>query len=50
MKEFITQSVYFGVVLTFIGYTIGRLIRKKIKFAVANPLLIRRVQRRSKIH
>ncbi len=40
MKEFITQSVYFGVVLTFIGYTIGRLIRKKIKFAVANPLLI----------
>lgn len=40
MKEFLTQSVYFGVVISFIGYEIGLLLRKKIKMALANPLLI----------
>ena len=40
MKEFITQSVYFGVVITFIGYEIGLLLQKKFKTALMNPLLI----------
>ena len=40
MKEFIAQSVYFGVVITFIGYEIGLLLKKKFKTALMNPLLI----------
>ncbi|MGN1147978.1 MAG: LrgB family protein [Lachnospiraceae bacterium] len=40
MKEFITQSVYFGVVLSFIGYEIGLLLKKKFKMALFNPLLL----------
>lgn len=40
MKEWITQSVYFGVVVTFIGYEIGLLLKKKWKTALMNPLLI----------
>lgn len=40
MKEFITQSVYFGVVITFIGYEIGLLLKKKFKMALMNPMLI----------
>lgn len=40
MKEFIVQSVYFGVVITFIGYEIGLLLKKKLKMALVNPLLV----------
>lgn len=40
MKEMLTQSVFFGVVLTLICYEIGLWIKKKTKVAVANPLLI----------
>lgn len=40
MKEFIVQSVYFGVVLTFIGFEIGLFFRKKFKTALMNPILI----------
>ena len=40
MKEFIVQSVYFGVVLTFIGFEIGLFFRKKFKTAIMNPILI----------
>lgn len=40
MKEFIIQSVYFGVVVTFIAYEIGMLLKKKFKLALMNPLLI----------
>lgn len=40
MKEFLVQSVYFGVVLTFIGYEAGLLLQKKLKTALCNPLLI----------
>lgn len=40
MKEFITQSVYFGVVISFIGYEIGLFLKKKWKMALFNPLLI----------
>lgn len=40
MKEFIIQSVYFGVVVTFIAYETGMLLKKKFKLALMNPLLI----------
>lgn len=40
MKEFLTQSVYFGLVISFIGYEIGLLLKKKFKTALMNPLLI----------
>ena len=40
MKEMLTGSVYFGVVLTLICFEIGLLIKKKVKLSIANPLLI----------
>ena len=40
MREVLTNSVYFGVVLTLICYEIGLVIKKKTGFALANPLLI----------
>ncbi len=40
MKEFVSQSVYFGVVISFIGYEIGLFMKKKWKMALLNPLLI----------
>lgn len=36
----LTGSVYFGVVLTLICYEIGLVIKRKTKWALANPLLI----------
>jgi len=40
MKELLTGSLFFGVVLTLIAYEIGLIIRKKLKLAILNPLLI----------
>lgn len=40
MKEMLTNSVFFGVVLTLICYEIGLIIKRKTKWALANPLLI----------
>ena len=40
MKEMLTGSVYFGVVLTLICYEIGLVIKRKTKLSLANPLLI----------
>jgi predicted murein hydrolase (TIGR00659 family) len=40
MKEMITGSVYFGVVLTLICFEIGLVVKRKVKFNIANPLLI----------
>ncbi len=40
MKEMLTGSVYFGVVLTLICYEIGLVIKRKTKWSLANPLLI----------
>lgn len=40
MKEALTQSVFFGMVLSLLCYEIGSWIKKKTKFALANPLLI----------
>ncbi|MBE5869166.1 MAG: LrgB family protein [Lachnospiraceae bacterium] len=40
MKEFLSGSLFLGVVLTFAAYEIGLLIKKKLKLAILNPLLL----------
>ena len=40
MKGTILTSTYFGVLLTFAAFEIGRLVKKKVKFPLANPLLV----------
>ncbi len=40
MREFLTDSVYFGVVISLLCYQIGLWVKKKTNFALANPLLI----------
>lgn len=40
IKEVICNSVYFGVVISILGYVIGLAIRKKFKKGFLNPLLI----------
>lgn len=40
MKEVLTQSVFFGVVISLLCYQVGMWVKKKTKIAIANPLLI----------
>lgn len=40
MKEILTESLYFGVVISLLCYQIGLWVKKKTNFALANPLLI----------
>lgn len=40
MREMLTQSVFFGVVLSLLCYQIGLWVKKKTKLAIANPVLI----------
>lgn len=40
MKEMISNSVFFGVAVSIIGYEIGMLLKKKLKTPLMNPLLI----------
>lgn len=40
MSDFIQSSVYFGLTLTFATYGIGMLLKKKLKSAIFNPILI----------
>ncbi len=40
MKAFFTDSVYFGVVLSLAAYEIGRLLQRRFRLALFNPLLI----------
>lgn len=40
MREFIENSVFFGVMITFLSYGIGMIMKKKIKSAICNPLLV----------
>lgn len=40
MNELLSQTAFFGVVISLITYEIGLWIKKKTKFALANPLLI----------
>lgn len=40
MKEFLSESVVFGAVLSLAAYEIGLLMKRKFKLAILNPLLI----------
>lgn len=40
MKEALTQSVFFGIALTLLCYQVGLWVKKKVKAAIANPLLV----------
>lgn len=40
MKEAITQSVFFGVVISLICYQAALWVKRRVKLAAANPLLI----------
>ena len=40
IKDFLTQSIYFGVGLSVFAYLAGVFIKRKTKTALANPLLI----------
>lgn len=39
MKEALSQSVFFGVILSLLSYQAGMWLQKKTKWAIANPLL-----------
>lgn len=40
MKEMLSNSVFFGVMVSILAYELGMLLKKKLKLAVCNPLLI----------
>lgn len=40
MNEVLSRSVFFGMFLTLACYEIGLLVKRKVKLAIANPLLI----------
>lgn len=40
MREFLTESVYFGAVLTLAAFEIGKHLKKKYRLGVLNPILI----------
>ena len=40
MSEFLSQSAYFGVLISLAAYGLGALLRKKFKSPLFNPLLI----------
>lgn len=40
MSEFLSQSAYFGVLISILGYELGALLRKRFKSPLISPLLI----------
>lgn len=40
MSEFMQDSVFWGVALSFVAYGIGMLLQRKFRLAIFNPLLI----------
>ena len=40
MNELVLSSTTFGVVISFLCYTVGFALKKKFKIAIFNPLLI----------
>ena len=40
MKDFLTESTYFGVVVSLVAFEIGRFLQKKLKLPLFNPILI----------
>ena len=40
MTNFMSNSIFFGAALSLIAYEVGLLLKRKIKMAIFNPLLI----------
>lgn len=40
MSQALSQSVFFGIALSFLGYQAGILINRRFRFALFNPLLL----------
>ena len=40
MTDFLTNSVFFGALLTLAGYSLGLFLKKRFRLAVFNPILI----------
>ena len=40
MIDFAENSLYFGLVLTFLSYSLGTYLKKKTRFSLCNPILI----------
>lgn len=40
MSEFMQQSVFFGMVISVLAYECGIFLKKKLKWAICNPLLL----------
>ena len=40
MKEFLTQSAYFGMVLTLAAFFFGKYLKNKLKSELCNPILV----------
>ena len=40
MREFLCNSVYFGVTVSLLGYAIGMALKRRFKKGILNPLLI----------
>ncbi|MCQ2501530.1 MAG: LrgB family protein [Lachnospiraceae bacterium] len=40
MKDFLCNSVYFGVLISVIAYQIGVFLKKKFRYSFLNPLLV----------
>ena len=40
MKDFFSNSVFFGVAVSILAYELGIFLRKKFRLAIFNPLLI----------
>lgn len=40
MTDFTDKSIFFGVMLSLVAYSIGLLLKKKLKLGIFNPLLI----------
>ncbi len=40
MREFLANSVFFGAVISLLGYELGLILKKRFKAAILNPLLI----------
>ena len=40
MSEFMQNSVFWGVALSFVAYGIGMLLQKRFRLAIFNPLLM----------
>ena len=40
MSAFFTESLFFGVVISILGYELGGFLKRKCKLAIFNPLLL----------